>query len=59
MPDILLSDALRLAINIFREASESARTPSGITLDPPTAELHVEAADTLETALTDMADLGH
>jgi hypothetical protein len=32
--------------------------PSGIALDQPTAELHAEAADALETALADMADFG-
>lgn len=58
MPDILISDALRLAINILRDAAESARMPSGIALDQPTADLHAEAADTLETALADMADFG-
>lgn len=47
MPDLTVADALRLAINILRDAGESRRMPSGIELDQATADLHADAAETL------------
>lgn len=52
MPDLTLADALRLAINVLKDAAESRQMPSGIELDQATAELHAEAAETLESSLT-------
>ena len=51
MPDMTPADALRLAINLLRDAAESHRMPSGIALDPAGAELHADAAETLEASL--------
>ncbi|KLR58966.1 hypothetical protein [Diaphorobacter sp. J5-51] len=51
MADILLSDALRLAINVLRDVAESRKMPSGVAVDQAVAELHADAAETLETSL--------
>ena len=52
MPDMTPADALRLAINVLRDAAESRKMPSGAGLDDATAELHADAAETLETSLS-------
>lgn len=52
MPSLTPADALRLAINVLKDAAESRKMPSGIALDQPTADLHADAAETLETSLT-------
>ena len=54
MSDMTPADALRLAINVLRDAAESRQTPSGIELDEATAELHADAAETLEASLVDL-----
>lgn len=54
MPDLTLADALRLAINVLRDTTESRRTPSREGLDQSTADLHAAAADTLEASLTEL-----
>jgi hypothetical protein len=56
MPDLTVADALRLAINILKDAGESRRMPSGIELDQATAELHADAAETLQVSLAAMQD---
>ncbi|WP_213957528.1 hypothetical protein [Variovorax sp. dw_954] len=48
------ADALRLAINVLRDAAEARKMPSGIALDDATAEMHADAAETLETSLADL-----
>ena len=52
MPDMTPADALRLAITVLRDAAESREMPSGAGLDEATAELHADAAETLETSLS-------
>ncbi|MDZ7914358.1 MAG: hypothetical protein U5O16_21370 [Rhodococcus sp. (in: high G+C Gram-positive bacteria)] len=56
MADMTSADALRLAINVLRDSAESRKMPSGISLDPATADLHAEAAETLEATLSDLRD---
>lgn len=56
MPNLTPADALRLAINFLRDASESRKMPSGVALDESTAELHADAAETLETSLAALRD---
>lgn len=56
MPDLSVADALRLAINVLRDASESRRMPSGIELGQATADLHADAAEILEASLAEMQD---
>lgn len=56
MPDMTTANALRLAINVLRDAAESRKMPSGLALDQAMAELHIAAADELETSLADMRD---
>lgn len=48
------ADALRLAINVLRDSAESHKMPSGISLDRATADLHADAAETLEATLADL-----
>lgn len=48
------ADALLLAINLLRDSAESRKMPSGIELDEAAAELHADAADTLETSLQEL-----
>ena len=50
------ADALRLAINVLRDTAESRRMPSGIAIDQPTADLHADAAETLQTSLDGLVD---
>ena len=50
------ADALRLAINVLRDSAESRRMPSGIAIDPSAAELHAQAADTLQSSLDGLAE---
>lgn len=54
MPDMSPADALRLAINVLRDTAESGRMPSGLVLNEATAELHADAADTLEASLAEL-----
>ncbi|WP_181885637.1 hypothetical protein [Trinickia dinghuensis] len=56
MPDMTLADALRLAINVLRDAAESRKMPSGIELDGTAAELHATAADVLGESLEQLGD---
>ncbi|GJH21771.1 hypothetical protein CBA19CS22_34535 [Caballeronia novacaledonica] len=44
--------ALRAAINVLRDSAESRRMPSGGPLDNAGVDLHFEAADVLEEALS-------
>lgn len=54
MPDLTLADALCLAINVLKDSAESRKMPAGIKLDQATAELHADAAETLETSLAEL-----
>lgn len=54
MPQMTTADALRLAINVLRDAAESRRLPSGSELDDAAVDLHVDAAETLEASLADL-----
>lgn len=56
MPDILPTDALRLAINVLRDVAESRKMPSGVGLDQATADLHADAAETLEASLAGLLE---
>jgi hypothetical protein len=56
MPDLTPADALRLAINVLRDASESRRMPSGERLDQEASDLHADAAETLEATLAALRD---
>lgn len=56
MTSLTTADALRLAINVLRDAAESHKLPSGAELNEATAGLHADAADTLEAALADLKD---
>lgn len=54
MSALTIADALRLAINVLRDAAESRKMPSGAELDEATAGLHADAAETLEASLADL-----
>jgi hypothetical protein len=54
--DLTLADALRLAINVLRDASESRSMPSGLEMDAGLAQIHANAADILEVSLQDLKD---
>lgn len=54
MPNTTLADALRLAINVLRDVSESRKMPSGIELGKAEADLHAGAAEALEASLVDL-----
>lgn len=56
MSRLTMADALRLAINVLRDAAESRRLPSGTTLDAAEVDLHDAAADQLQGALADLRD---
>ncbi|GAB5098156.1 hypothetical protein [Caballeronia sp. HLA56] len=56
--DLTLADALRLAINVLRDAFESRSTPSGFEIDAGLAQLHADAAEVLEVSLQDLKDHG-
>ncbi|MBC9968921.1 hypothetical protein [Ralstonia insidiosa] len=56
MPNMTTADALRLAINVLRDAAESRKMPSGVELGDAEADLHVDAAETLEASLTDLKE---
>ncbi|WP_186057829.1 hypothetical protein [Burkholderia gladioli] len=56
MADLTLADALRLAINLLRDAAESRKMPSGIELDDAAASLHADAAGVLEESLEQLRD---
>jgi hypothetical protein len=43
--------AFRAAINVLRDTIESGRTPSGLPLEPDSAELHKQAASYLQILL--------
>ena len=51
MPSLTPADALRVAINVLKDAAESRKMPSGIALDQVATELHAAAAETLESSL--------
>ncbi|MFT0171492.1 hypothetical protein ACLKMY_21190 [Paraburkholderia mimosarum] len=44
------------AINVLRDSAESRRMPSGEPLDEDSVQLHLDAAGTLEYALSDLRD---
>lgn len=54
MTSMTTADALRLAINVLRDAAESRKLPSGVELNEATVGLHADAADTLEASLADL-----
>lgn len=56
MPDLTPANALRLAINVLKDAAESRRMPSGAALDQATADLHADAAETLKISLSGLQD---
>ena len=56
MPALTIADALRLAVNVLKDAAESRKMPSGIELDQDTADLHADAAETLESSIAAMQD---
>lgn len=51
MPDLILADALRLAISVLRDYAQSRKMPSGVDLNDAAAELHASAADVLNKSL--------
>jgi hypothetical protein len=51
MSSLTPADALRLAINVLKDTAESRKMPSGIELDQSIADLHADAAETLEATL--------
>lgn len=51
MPELTVADALRLAINLLRDAAESEKMPSGVPLDDAAISLHSDAAETLQNSL--------
>lgn len=56
MSSLSVADALRLAVNVLRDAAEARKMPSGVGLDEAVAELHADAAETLEASLADLRD---
>ncbi|GJH13291.1 hypothetical protein CBA19CS11_30655 [Caballeronia novacaledonica] len=56
MNAISLADALRIAINLLREAAESRVRPSGVEMDLGLAQLHADAAEILAISLVDLLD---
>lgn len=56
MSDMTPADALRLAINVLQDSAESCKMPCGISLDPATAEVHADAAETLKATVADLRD---
>jgi hypothetical protein len=56
MPQLTTALALRAAINVLRDSAESRRMPSGEGLDDASVDLHFEAADVLEEALSTLRD---
>jgi len=56
MPEMLPSDALTLAINVLRDVAESRKMPSGQRIDQAVADLHADAADTLNESLRTLVD---
>ncbi|WP_203234304.1 hypothetical protein [Burkholderia mayonis] len=42
MPDMTIADALRLEINVLRDAAESRKIPRGIEYDEATVTLHAD-----------------
>ena len=56
LPDMTQADALRLAINVLRDAAESRKMPSGMALDEVTVEMHADAAEMLEASLAALRD---
>jgi hypothetical protein len=53
---LTIADALLLAINVLRDSAELRKMPSGIDLDDAIANLHADAAETLEGSLSDLVD---
>ncbi|KWW32427.1 MULTISPECIES: hypothetical protein [Cupriavidus] len=58
MPELTVADALRLAINLLRDAAESGKMPSGIPLDEAGISLHSAAAETLQDSLDSIVEHG-
>lgn len=56
MPALTTALALRAAINVLRDSAESRSMPSGEPLDDASVELHLDAAETLEEALSALRD---
>jgi hypothetical protein len=55
MSNLTIADALRLAINVC-DSAESRKMPSGIALDDAIANLHADAAETLQGSHSDLMD---
>jgi hypothetical protein len=56
MTQLTTALALRAAINVLRDSAESRRMPSGEKLDDASVNLHFDAADVLEEALSNLRD---
>jgi hypothetical protein len=56
MTQLTTALALRAAINVLRDSAESRRMPSGEKLDDASVNLHFDAADVLEDALSNLRD---
>jgi hypothetical protein len=56
MTQLTTALALRAAINVLRDSAESRRMPSGEPLDEAGVELHFEAAEVLEDALSTLRE---
>ena len=48
------ADALRVAINVLKDAAESRKMPSGIAIDAATSDIHADAAQVLQSLLEDL-----
>jgi hypothetical protein len=56
MTQLTTALALRAAINVMRDSAKSRRMPSGERLDDASVNLHFDAADVLEEALSNLRD---
>jgi hypothetical protein len=56
MSNLTIALALRAAINVLRDSAETRKMPSGEPLDDASVQLHLDAAETLEDALSDLRD---
>ncbi|MCE4548031.1 MULTISPECIES: hypothetical protein [unclassified Caballeronia] len=56
MTELTTALALRAAINVLRDSAECRRMPSGEPLDDAGVDLHFEAAEVLEDALSNLRD---
>jgi hypothetical protein len=56
MSNLTTALALRAAIHVLRDSAETRKMPSGEPLDDTSVQLHLDAAETLEDALSDLRD---